>query len=278
MNEAGNIFQLIIIMVTTMNFYKKIDVVIKFLKVNLTSILSFLLGGISALCFVKTDKVSDSISALANVVMAFAAILGLVFAKKWKRDATKDKVIERSIQILSVHLLDINKYFVPVLHINVFQFWFSSFVEKVPTTYKFVRSMKKMATNYLGSIEKESEVYTKFVSEIEYIKLLSWDIKKEHREVVDAIQLAMKNIIAKDQELLALINTIFGMWNISVYNSDESKAYTELPLNLSNSPIVQMAISLIPDMVREREDLHKLLEDMLSKQLNVFSFVEQVEH
>ncbi|WP_162994672.1 hypothetical protein [Klebsiella quasipneumoniae] len=148
----------------------------------------------------------------------------------------------------------------------------------MPTTYKFVRSMKKMATNYLGSIEKESEVYTKFVSEIEYIKLLSWDIKKEHRDVVDAIQLAMKNIIAKDQELLALINTIFSMWNISVYNSDESKAYTELPLNLSNSPIVQMAISLIPDMVREREDLHKLLEDMLNKQLNVFSFVEQVEH
>lgn len=278
MNEAGNIFLLIIIMVTIMNFYKKIDVVIKFFKVNSTSILSFLLGGISVLCFVKTDKVSDSISALANVVMAFAAILGLVFAKKWKRDATKDKVIERSIQILSVHLLDINKYYVPALHINVFQFWFSSFVEKVPTTYKFVRSMKKMATNYLGSIEKESEVYTKFVSEIEYIKLLSWDIKKEHREVVDAIQLAMKNIIAKDQELLALINTIFSMWNISVYNSDESKAYTELPLNLSNSPIVQMAISLIPDMVREREDLHKLLEDMLSKQLNVFSFVEQVEH
>ncbi|WP_124045217.1 hypothetical protein [Klebsiella pneumoniae] len=86
---------------------------------------------------------SDSISALANVVMAFAAILGLVFAKKWKRDATKDKVIDRSIQILSVHLLDINKYFVPALHINVFQFWFTSFMDKVPTTYKFVRSMKR---------------------------------------------------------------------------------------------------------------------------------------
>lgn len=68
------------------------------------------------------------------------------------------------------------------------------------------------------------------------------------------------------------------MWNISVYSSDESKAYTELPHNLSNNPMVQMAINLIPDMVREREDLHKLLEDMLSKQLNVFSFVEQIEH
>lgn len=49
-----------------------------------------------------------------------------------------------------------------------------------------------MASNYLGFIEKESEVYTKFVSEIEYLKLLSWDIKKEHREVVDEIQIAMK--------------------------------------------------------------------------------------
>ncbi|HBX3830246.1 TPA: hypothetical protein MHZ80_28725, partial [Klebsiella pneumoniae subsp. pneumoniae] len=157
-------------------------------------------------------------------------------------------------------------------------FWFTSFMDKVPTTYKFVRSMKKMASNYLGFIEKESEVYTKFVSEIEYLKLLSWDIKKEHREVVDEIQIAMKNIIAKDQELLALINSIFGMWNISVYNDDESKAYTELQHNLSNNPIVQMGINLIPVMIREREDLQKLLEDMLSKQLNVFTFIEQVEH
>ena len=278
MNEAGNIFQLIIIMVTTMNIYKTIDVVIKLVKVNFISILSFFLGGIFVLCFIKTDKYSDSISAFANTIMAIAAVIGLVFARKWKRDATKDKVIDRCVQILSVHLLDVNKYFVPTLHINVFKFCFSSFVDKAPTSYKFVRSMRKMACNIAGLIEKESEVYTKFASEIQYLQLLSWDIKKEHKTEIDAIKTAMKNIIEKDQELLAIINSVFGLWNISVYNDDESKAYTELQHNLSNNPIVQMGINLIPVLIREREDLQKLLEDMLSKQLNVFTFIEQVEH
>ena len=265
-------------MVATMKFKTTANVIIKFVREGFLSILSFFFGVILVLCFVKTDKLSDSISALANVVMAFAAIMGLVFAKRWKRDATKDKVIDRCVKILSVHLLDIKKNFVPALHISVFNVWFSSFVKKDVTTYKDVRSMKKMASNYVGLIKKESEIYTEFVSELEYLKILSWDVKKEHIEEVDKIRTYMRGIIAKDQELLALINIVFGMWNLNVYNDDESKAFTELPFNLSRDPRVEMALKLIPEMTRERENLQALIEDMLSKQLNVFSFIEQVGH
>ncbi|OFN64326.1 hypothetical protein [Klebsiella quasipneumoniae] len=278
MNEADNLSKSMLIMVATMKFNKAVDVIIKFVRVNLSSILSFFFGVILVLCFVKTDKLSDSISALANVVMAFAAIMGLVFAKRWKRDATKDKVIDRCVKILSVHLLDIKKNFVPALHISVFNVWFSSFVKKDVTTYKDVRSMKKMASNYVGLIKKESEIYTEFVSELEYLKILSWDVKKEHIEEVDKIRMYMRGIIAKDQELITLINIVFGMWNLNVYNDDESKAFTELPFNLSRDPRVEMALKLIPEMTRERENLQALIEDMLSKQLNVFSFIEQVGH
>lgn len=278
MNEADNLSKSMLIMVATMKFNKAVDVIIKFVRVNLSSILSFFFGVILVLCFVKTDKLSDSISALANVVMAFAAIMGLVFAKRWKRDATKDKVIDRCEKILSVHLLDIKKNFVPALHISVFNVWFSSFVKKDVTTYKDVRSMKKMASNYVGLIKKESEIYTEFVSELEYLKILSWDVKKEHIEEVDKIRMYMRGIIAKDQELITLINIVFGMWNLDVYNDDESKAFTELPFNLSRDPRVEMALKLIPEMTRERENLQALIEDMLSKQLNVFSFIEQVGH
>jgi len=278
MNEADNLSKSMLIMVATMKFNKAVDVIIKFVRVNLSSILSFFFGVILVFCFVKTDKLSDSISALANVVMAFAAIMGLVFAKRWKRDATKDKVIDRCVKILSVHLLDIKKNFVPALHISVFNVWFSSFVKKDVTTYKDVRSMKKMASNYVGLIKKESEIYTEFVSELEYLKILSWDVKKEHIEEVDKIRMYMRGIIAKDQELITLINIVFGMWNLNVYNDDESKAFTELPFNLSRDPRVEMALKLIPEMTRERENLQALIEDILSKQLNVFSFIEQVGH
>ncbi len=275
MNEADNLSKSMLIMVATMKFNKAVDVIIKFVRVSLSSILSFFFGVILVLCFVKTDKLSDSISALANVVMAFAAIMGLVFAKRWKRDATKDKVIDRCVKILSVHLLDIKKNFVPALHISVFNVWFSSFVKKDVTTYKDVRSMKKMASNYVGLIKKESEIYTEFVSELEYLKILSWDVKKEHIEEVDKIRMYMRGIIAKDQELITLINIVFGMWNLNVYNDDESKAFTELPFNLSRDPRVEMALKLIPEMTRERENLQALIEDMLSKQLNVFHLLNK---
>ncbi|MDA4746724.1 hypothetical protein [Enterobacter hormaechei] len=277
MDEAVNILRTILIMVANMKYTTTFTLIIKFLSKNLKPILSFFFGVILVLCFVKTDKLSDSISALANVVMAFAAIMGLVFAKRWKRDATKDKVIDRCVKILSVHLLDIRKDFVPALHVSVFNVWFSSFVEKEVTTYKDVRSMKKMASNYVGLIKKESEIYTEFVSELEYLKLLSWDVKKEHIEEIDKIRTHMKNIVTKDQELLTLINIVFGMWNLNVYENDESKAHTELTFNISKDPRVEMALKLIPEITRERENLQTLIEGMLSKQLNVFSFIEQSE-
>ncbi|WP_317473730.1 hypothetical protein [Cronobacter sakazakii] len=277
MDEAVNLLRTILIMVANMKYTTTFTLIIKFLSKNLKPILSFFFGVILVLCFVKTDKLSDSISALANVVMAFAAIMGLVFAKRWKRDATKDKVIDRCVKILSVHLLDIRKDFVPALHVSVFNVWFSSFVEKEVTTYKDVRSMKKMASNYVGLIKKESEIYTEFVSELEYLKLLSWDVKKEHSEQIDKIRTHMKNIVTKDQELLTLINIVFGMWNLNVYENDESKAHTELTFNISKDPRVEMALKLIPEITRERENLQTLIEGMLSKQLNVFSFIEQSE-
>lgn len=257
--------------------YITADTFTKLISKKLQSILSFFFGVILVLCFVKTDKLSDSISALANVVMAFAAIMGLIFAKRWKRDATKDKVIDRCVKILSVHLLDVKKIFVPAMHIKIIEVWFHFFTVNDTATYKDVVSLKKIASTYVGLIKRESELYTEFVSELEYLKLLSWDVKKEHSEEIDKIRTNMKNIITKDQELLTLINIVFGMWNLNVYDSDETKGHTELTFNISRDPRVEMALKLIPEITRERENLQTLIEGMLSKQLNVFSFIEQSE-
>ncbi|EKC7000953.1 hypothetical protein OP685_001081 [Cronobacter sakazakii] len=276
MDETVNLLRTILIMVANMK-YITADTFTKLISKKLQSILSFFFGVILVLCFVKTDKLSDSISALANVVMAFAAIMGLIFAKRWKRDATKDKVIDRCVKILSVHLLDVKKIFVPAMHIKIIEVWFHFFTVNDTATYKDVVSLKKIASTYVGLIKRESELYTEFVSELEYLKLLSWDVKKEHSEEIDKIRTNMKNIITKDQELLTLINIVFGMWNLNVYDSDETKGHTELTFNISRDPRVEMALKLIPEITRERENLQTLIEGMLSKQLNVFSFIEQSE-
>ncbi|EOJ6000892.1 hypothetical protein ACM36D_001762 [Cronobacter sakazakii] len=252
--------------------------VVEFLRVNKVVIIAFFLGMIFVLCFVKSDKYSDSISALANTIMAIAAIMGLVFARKWKRDATKDKVIDKCIKILSVYLFDARKYFVSTLNMSVFNFWFESLTKKEITTYKDVSQMKKMALNYIDSLKKEREIYTELTSDLEYFKLLSWDVKEEHKDLVNKIKKNMNDILNKELELITFIDVIFGMWNMSAYRDDEDKGHKDLTFNISKNPIIASALQLIPDIVRLKEDMDKLIEELLNKELNVFSFIEQIEN
>lgn len=252
--------------------------VVEFLRVNKVIIIAFFLGMIFVLCFVKSDKYSDSISALANAIMAIAAIMGLVFARKWKRDATKDKVIDKCIKILSVYLFDARKYFVSTMNMSVFKFWFESFTKKEITTYKDVSQMKKMALNYVDSLKKEREIYTELTSDLEYFKLLSWDVKEEHKDLVDKIKKSMNDILNKELELITFIDVIFGMWNMSAYRDDENKGHKDLTFNISKNPIIASALQLIPEIVRLKEDMDKLIEELLNKELNVFSFIEQIEN
>jgi hypothetical protein len=105
--------------------------------------MAFFLGMIFVLCFIKNDKYSDSISAIANTIMAIAAIMGLVFAKKWKRDATKDKVIDKCIKILSVYLFDIKRHFVATPYMSIFKTWFGSLVQKDTVSYRDIIQIKK---------------------------------------------------------------------------------------------------------------------------------------
>ncbi|AKM87214.1 hypothetical protein ACP3PD_07950 [Enterobacter ludwigii] len=255
-----------------------VDKSIKFVRYHAISFLSFALGVIVVLCFVKSDKYSDSISALANAIMAIAAIMGLVFARKWKRDATKDKVIDKCIKILSVYLFDARKYFVSTMNMSVFKFWFESFTKKEITTYKDVSQMKKMALNYVDSLKKEREIYTELTSDLEYFKLLSWDVKEEHKDLVDKIKKSMNDILNKELELITFIDVIFGMWNMSAYRDDENKGHKDLTFNISKNPIIASALQLIPEIVRLKEDMDKLIEELLNKELNVFSFIEQIEN
>lgn len=277
MLDVDNLFQSMLSVVITMKNNKIVNVVVKFLRMNIVSLISFLLGMIVVLCFIKNNNYSDAISAIANTIMAIAAIFGLVFAKKWKRDATKDKVIEKCIKILSVYLFDSRRYFVSALYMNVFKFWFESFSKKGITSYKDVVQMKKMAFNYFEAIKKESVIYTGFSSDLEYLKLLSWEVKREHKDVITKIKQSMNDIISKEHELLALINIVFGMWNLNVYDDDESKGHTELSFNISHDPRVEYALILIPEIIRLKEDLNPSIQELLDKELNVFSFVEQVE-
>lgn len=265
-------------MVFIMSSKNIVNRVVEFLRVNKVVIMAFFLGMIFVLCFIKNEKYSDSISALANTIMAIAAIMGLVFAKKWKRDATKDKVIDKCIKILSVYLFDIKRHFVATPYISIFKTWFGSLVQKDSVSYRDIIQIKKIVSSYFESMKQENKVFTEFTSDLEYFKLLSWDVKEEHKDIVSKIKNVMRDIISKENELLTFIDVVFGMWNLSVYNDDDSKGSKELSFNISNSPVIGSALQLIPEITRLKEDLNVLIEDLLKKELNVFSFIEQIEN
>lgn len=113
--------------------------------------------------------------------------------------------------------------------------------------------------------------------DLDYLNLLSWRIKQEHYEDVEKIKNSMAKIIEKDYELLTLVNVIVGMWNLNVYDDDNSKGYAGLTFNISRNHHVDMALKLIPEIIRERENLNKSIQCIIDKQLDVFSFIKQME-
>lgn len=131
-----------------MNLRLDIGRVMKYLKTNIKYFIAFIIGIILTLCFTGSVKFTDSISAIANSIMAVAAILGLIFARQWKREATKDKVIDRCIKILSVNFFDIKNHYVSTLYINVIGVWFKSFVTNKSTSFDDVVKMKDRAGNF----------------------------------------------------------------------------------------------------------------------------------
>ncbi|WP_431140173.1 hypothetical protein [Enterobacter mori] len=178
----------------------------------------------------------------------------------------------------AVRAIPSKTYFVATPYISIFKTWFGSLVQKDSVSYRDIIQIKKMVSSYFESMKQENKVFTEFTSDLEYFKLLSWDVKEEHKDIVSKIKNVMRDIISKENELLTFIDVVFGMWNLSVYNDDDSKGSKELSFNISNSPVIGSALQLIPEITRLKEDLNVLIEDLLKKELNVFSFIEQIEN
>lgn len=61
-------------------------------------------------------------------------------------------------------------------------------------------------------------------------------------------------------------------------NGGQVKGHIALTFNISKKTIVEAGFKLIPEIIRLKEDLNNCLEELLGKNLNVFTFIEQVEH
>jgi len=274
MNEADNLSKSMLIMVATMKFNKAVDVIIKFVRVNLSSILSFFFGAIFVLCFIKTDKWSDSISAIANTVMALAAIMGLVFARKWKRDATKDKVIERCVNIMTNVIPDIKRIFVPTIHVKMSEVFLKNIKERKSTDFKLARELRNSLKSYNVIMGKGSELLNLFNADLKYVKALSWKVNESIAQDLDNYRKILSSIISKQFELLTYVIVIVSYWNLNVVDGDDSKAYDNLSWDMSNNDFIDKSLMLCSEIIRLKEDLNTLIERMTIEEMSIFDVFE----
>ncbi|MEH3607249.1 hypothetical protein POW08_06145 [Enterobacter kobei] len=257
-----------------MKLNEAVDVIIKFVRVNLSSILSFFFGAIFVLCFVKTDKWSDAISAIANTVMAFAAIMGLVFARKWKRDATKDKVIEKCVNIMTSVIPDIKRVFVPTIHVKISEVFLKNIKERKSTDFKLARELRNSLKSYNVIMGKGSESINLFNADLKYVKALSWKVNESIAQDLDNYRKILSSIISKQFELLTYVTVIVSYWNLYVVDGDDSKAYDNLSWDMSNNDYVDKSLILCSEIIRLKEDLNTLIERMAIEEMSIFDVFE----
>lgn len=263
-----------LMMVITMNFNKIVDIVVKFLRVNLISILSFFFGILSVLCFIKTDKLSDSISALANAIMALAAILGLVFARKWKRDATKDKVIDKCVSIMTNIIPDIKRIYVPTVYVKITQTFLNNIKSRKSTDFKLARELCNSLKSYNVIMGKGSESLNLLSADLKYVKTLSWLVRKNIEPDLDNYKKILSSITSKEFELLTYVIVIVSYWNLYVVDGDDSKAYDSLTWDMSNNDFVDKSLMLCSEIIQLKEDLNTLIERMKIEEMSIFDVFE----
>lgn len=261
-------------MVIAMNWNKAVDVVVKFARVNLISFLSFLFGIIFVLCFIKTDKLSDSVSALANAIMAMAAIIGLVFARKWKRDATKDKVIDKCVHIMTVIIPDIKRLYVPTLHVKMAQTFLIKMKENQSTDFKHARELRNTLRSYNILMVQCSESLSLFKADLKYVKTLSWKVNEKINPDLTTYSNFLSTIASKQFELITYIIVIVNYWGLSMTDGDDSEADDNLTKNLSDDEFVDMCLKLCAEIIRLKEDLNKLILRINIETLSVFDVFE----
>lgn len=226
---------------------------------------------------VDLGKATDWISAIADFVMACVAIIGIIFAGKWKIDATKDKVIDRGIKILSIHLPEINNIYCPPMQITVIKSWLESLTKKNITEYSKIHSMKPIAIDYNHFIQRQDDIYANFTSDLEHIKILSWDVNKEYKAAINEIQTLMQSIKTDEFVLFSYISIILSYWNLGISDATEKKAYIGVVWNLSNDQKVHNALDLTNKIMQKKKELSVAVKTLSDKKLDVFSFIKQVK-
>lgn len=248
--------------------------IIRKLRLIIVPLLTFLLGMVAVLCFVNGDKFSDGVSALANTIMALAAILGLVFARKWKHDATKDKVIDKCIEIMTVVMPDIKKTYVPSDNIKKTHAILTRFKENKLTNSKDAHEFRNSFRYYYDSMKRGVNILNLYRTDLKFIKTLSWKINKKLEDDLSNYKKILESIRNKEDQLLTFTVVLLTYWGLSPFDGEICKEFESSEYNFSNNDFVDDCLKLCDEIINLKEELSKLVQKIDFEEMSIFDVFE----
>lgn len=129
---------------------------------------------------IGNNDLTNWIIALANVVMATAAIIGVFFAKKWKQQATTDKVIEFGGDFLVVVLSNLQHVSASAYELNRIKNILSTVKSYELITPQNTIALFEHCRFFLKDSDDYFEAYRGVSTKDQQIRHLGWTISKKY--------------------------------------------------------------------------------------------------
>lgn len=216
---------------------------------------------------------TDWISSISDIVVAFAAIMGLYMAQQWKREATQSKAIEHCINIITRLIPKSKEQFIPSIYEKIGIAMLVNLQECDCVDVKRIRALRNlMEKYYLSQKDKESTLLA-LQSELKNITALSWRVKNKFKFSIDELIDTLSNIRVKEIDLITNISIIMLHWNVKFQCDDETKHY-DITFKLKNSIPLAEAKKLCFEITRLKEDLNSMIEKMAIEKKSIFEIFE----
>lgn len=222
------------------------------------------------------STVTDWISAGSDIVVAIIAFLGYFLAKDWKREATKEAVIENAMKLLTDTLPKIKSIASDYVHITTIKDWLERVLKKESVNYNDINELYMISRRFNESHNKIASSLVEYFSEIKKNRHLSWKVNKDKDEIINAIQSDIWKIYIDELQLLASMQTILKDWGVKfsdpnfVKLKDDGNTITAI----KNHENLHNANNLATRIFRTKEDIVRKFEELNIDDITIFDLFE----
>ncbi|BEM39420.1 hypothetical protein SME10J_31470 [Serratia marcescens] len=262
---------------TTISSFQKVTSWVSIYFSSCKNKLISIITGIIIACVLLPKKgdssITDWISSISDVLVAFSAIMGLCIAKQWKREATQSKVIDYCINLTTQLMPKIKLQFVPSLYETVGGRLLSYLKECEYVDVKRIVSFRDTMKPYKNLLNDKRTTFTSLQTDLKNITALSWNVKDNLKLSFEEYIKSLSKIESKELELLTIFSIITSYWNVKFDDDDATKHY-DITWKLADNPYVNDALRLCDEIVRLKEDLNSLIEIMKIEDKSIFEVFE----